>query len=224
MLKNDGEVRTIDDREGVIQYCYEGTDIWSVLLTGGFARDYCGWQLTPIVKCYRVYEQDGPCWHRHWNLKTGDCEKGSFCEYQQPREAKVKPACDQGTGNGEMCGAKHLPVGPGRYCQDCGHLMAADCHLKPESPPQLFICEGAERCKARSCLKHWEPHAKRPSCDSPCGGANGAIKDARCIPIKPEAEEEEKGPRIEVMGPEPKWDDDRDCWYQRFEIRWQGGK
>jgi hypothetical protein len=39
-------------------------------------------------------------------------------------------------GNPEMCVKKHVFVGSGRYCQDCGHLALADCHCPPwEVPP-----------------------------------------------------------------------------------------
>jgi len=34
------------------------------------------------------------------------------------------------TGNPEMCVNKHAFIGDGSYCQDCGHLKEADCHLR----------------------------------------------------------------------------------------------
>lgn len=207
MLKNDGEVRTIDGREGVIQYCYEGTDIWSVLLTGGFARDYCGWQLTPIVKCYRVYERDGLCWYRHRNLKTGDCEKGSFCEFQQPREAKNTPVVQEAFNDFDLYGLlkQSLPLEGKRYdlvveawfddkglklrnlrvWEEGNIAIVRKSEVKepaPESPPQLFICENASKCPFPECEEpsHRVLHQHLTSCHIACVGRY------HCVPAEPE--------------------------------------
>ena len=40
-------------------------------------------------------------------------------------------------GNSEMCGIRHLFAGPGKYCQDCGHLPDDDCHLKIKGKSSL---------------------------------------------------------------------------------------
>lgn len=43
-------------------------------------------------------------------------------------------------GNPEMCNQRHQFVGDGKYCQDCGHLREADCHLKTYNGPKVSTC------------------------------------------------------------------------------------
>jgi hypothetical protein len=64
------------------------------------------------------------------------------------------------TGNSEMCGEKHFFTGEGKYCGECGHLKAADCHLKAINFPNE-LRNRIEREMAVAITK-WGDHDQIP--------------------------------------------------------------
>lgn len=63
------------------------------------------------------------------------------------------------TGNSEMCGKKHLFVGPGKYCQDCGHRPDDDCHVRCYIEKDLVDKINREMDRA---ISKWGAHDQIP--------------------------------------------------------------
>jgi dCMP deaminase len=62
------------------------------------------------------------------------------------------------TGNPNMCNQKHWLVGDGKYCQNCGHLRDADCHMKTKERPdwrEYFINIAEQVAKRATCPRAW---------------------------------------------------------------------
>ncbi len=49
--------------------------------------------------------------------------------------------------NNETCGERHPVAGNGKYCQDCGHLSNADCHM--DNDHDWFVIKNAGRDGSR---------------------------------------------------------------------------